>query len=239
MIVSDDHRYVFVELPRTGSSAIARELRLHYGGREFLKKHATYRDFLSRASKEQRKYFVFSSIRNPLDKTVSLYYKYQSRHSDLYTNQQRLKQQNLPVRMLMKAQFQFVTGGAVEFEEFFMNFYRLPYNDWASLDHARFDRILRFENLEEDFAEMLGSMGIQPVRSLPAVNVTSKQGRGFWGHYERPDVRQRAIWVFGPYMQKWGYEFPSEWQATAPSSFCNGAFHLANVFRQAYWRYFR
>ncbi|MGA0104437.1 MAG: hypothetical protein ACO3LH_12095, partial [Steroidobacteraceae bacterium] len=76
-------------------------------------------------------------------------------------------------------------------------------------------------------------------RSLPAVNVTSKQGPSFWDHYKRPDVRRRAIWVFGPYMKKWGYEFPDEWQVTAPTSACNASFRVANVFRHTYWRFFR
>ncbi|MBA3404443.1 MAG: hypothetical protein H0U13_07160, partial [Gemmatimonadaceae bacterium] len=67
MIISDRHRYLFVELPRTGSTAIHRELCAMYDGEPILQKHATYGDFLKIATDDQRRYFVFSTVRNPLD----------------------------------------------------------------------------------------------------------------------------------------------------------------------------
>ena len=80
MIISHIHRYLFVELPRTGSSAVSKELILNYDAENILRKHATYRDFLKQASKQEKEYFVFSSIRNPMDKILSLYFKYKTDH---------------------------------------------------------------------------------------------------------------------------------------------------------------
>jgi hypothetical protein len=65
MIISHRHRYVFVEVPRTGSTAVSAELRENYDGHEILRKHASYRDFLRVASEEERGYFTFSAVRNP------------------------------------------------------------------------------------------------------------------------------------------------------------------------------
>ena len=59
MIISHRHRYVFVELPRTGSSAVRRELRELYDGVPILHKHSTYDEFRRQASEDERGYFVF------------------------------------------------------------------------------------------------------------------------------------------------------------------------------------
>jgi len=45
MIVSHRHRYLFIEIPLTGSWAIHRELREHYGGSPILHKHASYPEY--------------------------------------------------------------------------------------------------------------------------------------------------------------------------------------------------
>ena len=71
MILSDEHRYLFVELPHTGTTAISRELQEHYGGRPILIKHARYHQFRKIATREQKSYFVFSCIRNPAEEAVS------------------------------------------------------------------------------------------------------------------------------------------------------------------------
>ena len=73
MVISHLHRYVYVEVPRTGSSAISRELRENYDGEQILRKHATYRDFLREATEDEQSYFTFSGVRNPLDVAVTRY----------------------------------------------------------------------------------------------------------------------------------------------------------------------
>ena len=71
MMISHQHRYVYIEVPRTGSSAVRRELREMYDAEPILRKHATYRDFLRQASADEKTYFAFSGIRNPLDVAVT------------------------------------------------------------------------------------------------------------------------------------------------------------------------
>ena len=94
MIISDKHRYLFVELPRTATTAIAKELRENYEGHSILYKHATYEDFLRIATDEQKKYFTFSCIRNPLDDVVSIYLKYRHNHGNSFTNPNNLKRRD-------------------------------------------------------------------------------------------------------------------------------------------------
>ena len=50
-----------------------------------LRKHALYSSFLKVASDEEKNFFVFTSIRNPLDKLVSIYIRIKNNHRDRYT----------------------------------------------------------------------------------------------------------------------------------------------------------
>ena len=236
MIIGHEHKYVFVELPRTGSTAISRELTQKYGGEEILKKHATYRDFAKIATSQERDYFTFSAVRNPMDKIVSLYFKYKTNQRN-YESDETYKNSNFLVTRLMKSQYRFVKERDASFSEFFMRFYRLPYDDWSSLDHDKMDFVMRFEHLAGDFSEVLRRLGVKPVRPLPVVNKTTGKEQDYWSYFE-PDIQRRAQWVFGPYFRRWGYEFPESWQ-TANSGSDAFVFSLANVARKFYWRTLR
>ncbi len=236
VIISHAHKYLFVELPRTGSTAISKELRAHYDGEEILKKHATYRDFLVQASANEKNYFVFSGIRNPLDKILSLYFKYKTDQRG-YDNPEIFRRSNPMIAWLMRRQFRFVQSTDASFEEFFRKFYLVPYDDWSSLDHKHLNYVMHFERLSSDFAAVLEKLGLEPVRDLPVVNKTAERKGDFWSYYT-PAIQRRAKWVFGPYFKRWGYEFPAEWSAPAPIG-AQTAFTLANTLRHAYWRFLR
>ena len=76
MVISHKNKYVFIELPRTASAAIAKELCKNYNGEQFISEHATFDQFKKKATDVEKKYFIFTCIRNPMDKTISLYYKF-------------------------------------------------------------------------------------------------------------------------------------------------------------------
>ena len=57
MVISDKYKYVFVELPRTGTTAISKELVENYDGKTILWKHAPLNKFLEQATPEQQAYF--------------------------------------------------------------------------------------------------------------------------------------------------------------------------------------
>lgn len=238
MIVSDEHRYVFIELPRTGSTAVATELKANYGGREVLGKHSTYRDFLRVATPEQRGYFRIASIRNPLDVAVSRYVQLKTNKGERFSDPIKLAQRNTAVERLETRAYHWVHEHDADFAAFLRHFYVLPYDTWASLDHKRMDSLLRFESLADDFERTLRQMGIEPVRPLPAVNVTAARDREFESYYT-PAAIGRAVWVFGPYMQEWGYAFPSSWGRRGVPLWARLLFRVARFGRGVYWRYIR
>ena len=132
MIISHKYHYVFVQLPRTGSTAIAHELRENYAGESVLKKHSTYQDFLVNASPAEKNYFVFSGIRNPLNDAVSHYFKCKNDHKGNFTDPKRVARRTGLVSRLDFEIYDYLAKTDADFPTFFLRFYRTPYNNWAS-----------------------------------------------------------------------------------------------------------
>jgi len=238
MIISHQHRYLFVELPRTGSTAIARELMKNYGGRKILYKHSTFQDFLRKATPEEKKYFVFSCIRNPLDEAVSRFFKLKTDHRGQFTNPEVIQRRWSIVSRLDRSISRFLRRTDADFPTFFKKCYRVTYNSWAHLSHKEFDCLLRFENLIADFDQALRRIGIEPIRPLPVLNQTNGRARDFASYYT-PEIIPRAKKVFGPFLKEWGYQFPPHW-GDAPLSWWNlFEFQFLNLFRVLYWRHLR
>lgn len=236
MVISHTHRYLFVELPRTGSTAISRELRQHYDGKQILQKHATYQDFLKVASAEEKHYFVFAGIRNPLDDAVSLYFKYKNDHRNQYTDPVKRKRKDRLVNYVDLLTYNYIRQTDAGFVAYFKRFYKVPYNNWSELSHKHFNYIIRFERLQEDFARVLELIGIEPKRPLPVINQTTGKQRNYLAYYT-PEIIPRAKRVFGPFMKEWGYEFPPEWGATEVPWWNQAEFEFFNMFRKVYWRH--
>jgi hypothetical protein len=241
MILSDQHRYVFVETPHTGSSSISNELCELYGGERILFKHALYPKFRKRATPEQRDYFTFSGVRNPLDEAITLFYYAKTDRKGDYTKTEMLRRRaggNVTRTDLRK--FRYIHEREADFASYFdrfyraWRFYRLPYDNLSCVSHDELDFVIRYERIDDDFAEVLRRLGLEQVRPLPRLNRTAERRRDFAGYYT-PEIRDRARWVFGPFMRRWGYEFPAEW-GPAPASRLNELHYEAlRSVRRLYW----
>jgi Sulfotransferase family len=235
MVISHKYKYVFVEFCRTGSTAISAELCELYGGEKILCKHSRYHEFLKTATPEEKKYFVFSGIRNPMDMLASGYSKLKNDHKGRYTNPKEwrmngglITNQNLKI-------FRDIKDNNMSFADYFKKYYTLPYDNWSSVAHRHFDYVIFFENIQEDFAKVLQKLNIQQVRPLPVVNKTT--GKENYLKYYTPDIRERSVFIFGPFMQKWGYEFPKEWGDKKASVFSKAVFNVAAILKKIYWRF--
>lgn len=261
MIISQTHRYVFVELPRTGSTAVEKELIASYDGKRILKKHSTYRDFLRQASADERSYFAFSSIRNPMDDAVSRYLKIKTDHNSRYSDPIRRKYRvgnrgsrayqetglsargEIPERRSLieridNRHHSWIVRHDAGFPRYFLRFYHVPFDTWARLSHDQLDFVIRFESLEEDFEKVLQLIGLTRVRPLPVKNPTRQKSGDFIDYYT-PETHSRARRVFGPYMRRWGYEFPPSWEYRTPSVWADLAYRALAVPRTIYWRLVR
>jgi len=238
MIISHRHRYVFIEVPRTGSTAISAELRENYDGHDALRKHASYRDFLRVASDDEREYFTFSAVRNPLDVAVTRYIRLKDDVQQLYHDPRKVAYRNSISSRLERRIHAWVQGSGADFERFLRRWYLLPYDTWTTLDHRRMNATLRFETLRADFQATLRQMGIPPVRELPVRNATPGRDEDWASHYTPAAIR-RAVWVFGPYMEEWGYSFPASWGRVRVPWWSRLLYRVAHGVRSVYWNHLR
>lgn len=197
MVISHKYQYVFVQLEKTASSAIARELCEYYDGREILWKHARYEDFLAVATPEEKKYFAFAGVRNPLDIIVSRY------HLRMLGRGNKIDKNNLTQHLFLKKHN--------NFGDFFLKFYaRDIYDDWKTRYYKQLDYIYRYENLQADFNLILNQLKIIQIRPLPWFNETPNKLK-FQDYYRSEKIQSKARVAFEKYCRKWGYDFPDHW----------------------------
>ena len=243
MIISHKYKYVFIELPMTGSTAIARELMEHYEGEKILAKHASPKDFWRTASAEEKEYFMFSGIRNPLDEVVSRYFKYKTDHNQKFSRPLKKKKLGKFRRRLNRirdnARYNFIIKKGASFQQYFMRYYALPYSNWSMVWHHKMDYIVRFDQLNEDFMEVLKRLEIEPIRNLPQKNKTSGKDGSYWDFYKDDTHQRRAVNVFGAFMKEWDFTFPEHWKQKEPSTWSKILFPVVHGIRKLYWKTLR
>jgi len=235
MVISKENKYLFIQLPMTGSKAIARELVANYKGQYILYTHATYYDFLKIANKEEKKYFVFSCLRNPMDKTVSHYEKIKNDHNSQFSRASKNKFSTI-LAFYFARRYNYIKKNSANFNDFFLRFYKIPYDDFSALYHNKMDFIIRFENLNNDFSALLARLSIDQIRELPVFNKT--KGKKAFIEYYDDSLKERAIWVFGPFMRKWGYLFPTNWHDIRIPIFSWIFYYVFRIPRLIYWLIF-
>ena len=234
MVISHKFKYVFVELPLSGSTAISNELCDLYDGEKILRKHSKYSEFLKTAAKEEKRYFVFSGIRHPMDLVVSEFLKIRNNHKQRYTTPSEWRRNGGTLSDESLRLYDEIKNDNLSFQDYFKKYFKLPYDNWSSADHKNFDYIIRFENLRNDFNEVLKRLQINPARELPQINKTSEKDD--YTKYYTPEIRKKAAFVFGPFMKKWGYQFPPDWNTTSVSTFSFILYELLGIAKRIYWK---
>lgn len=235
MIISHKHKYLFVEVPHTGSTSISEELVANYDGHPILKKHSQYIDFLRQASKEEKNYYVFSGVRNPLDEAVSIFLKIKNNHKGNYTNPDKLKVNGGFITDKKMKIREYIEENDSDFGQYLMRFYKKPFDNMSAPNINNMDYIIRFEQITEDFTYVLEkNIGVDLKRELPVVNKT--QGKeSFLDYYDSKDVIKHALDVFGPFMLKWGYQIPDTWDEFNVSTLSILKFRIFQILRKIYY----
>jgi hypothetical protein len=244
LIISHKYQYIYVELPLTGSTAIANELIEHYDGQSILFKHATYLDFLKIAQENEKKYFVFSSIRHPLDQWVSRYLKLKNDHQQMFSNPEPIKKNRGRLRLYIQRplhqwQFSFIKNQNADFFAFLQKFYFVPYSNWSELNHKEFNFLIRFEHLQSDFTEVLKLLNLTQVRPLPIKNRTVNKSNDFFSFYSSPALQRFAINRTKVFCKKWNYHFPKNWPSYSINLLDVWYYEVVNFIRKIYWKYIR
>lgn len=236
MIISHKYKYLFIEIDLTASWAIHGELIKNYNGRSILHKHATYYEFQRQASREELSYFVFATVRNPLDKIVSRYYKLKNDHREVFSSTDSLPQGIVDYSDLKKYQYIKDSGGS--FNDYFQRFYKRPYSDMIDLSAGNLDFVIRYENIQDDFAILLKKLKVDQIQPLPQRNQTIGKSGEFLAHYT-PGIVPQAKRVCGPFMKKWGYPIPESWGNDRLSTIDSLEYKILNNLRFVYFVHLR
>ena len=208
MIINDQYKFCFFAIPRTASKAVSKALIDSFNSRVHLRMHATYAEFEAQASREEKNYFRFTTVRNPIDSIVSSYFKKKNDHNGRFSRGTFRKGQ--PIAPKAMEQYRFIKDNDASFSEFFRVFHTEPYRRKQlehTVDNCHF--VMKFENLNNDFQQLLRKLNLPPIE-IPVVNTTQGKSRDYLQYYT-PDIIPQAKEVFKELMDKWGYDFPDEW----------------------------
>ena len=210
MIISHKHRFLFVEIPHTASHSISEQLIAHCGGESILRKHANITQFMGIASATEKSYFKFATVRNPLDSATTDYSKIKGNHRQQFTNPAMLIENGGHVTKDHMREFHYIHDNNADFASFFKAFRDKLYNNWFLIGDQNFDYVIRFENLQEGVSDVLEKLNVRQLEPLDHVNKTKAKGK-FYTEFYTPDTYVQAARCYGPFMKKWGYDFPAEW----------------------------
>ena len=238
MIISHKYKFLFIGLPFSASSAISKELHLQYEAEPFLRKHSLYHEFKKVATKEERKYFVFAVLRNPMEIAVTVYEKMKANAKGNFTNPELFTENGGHITKQHRQVFNFIHDKKATFQQYFKHFFQKPYDNLASLTIDNCDYVIRYENITDDYLTALKKAGVTNPRPLPVANKTAGKKQDI-SEYYTDEIKEKAISVFGPFLEKYNYSFPQAWGKVRPSIKSRVQFRLLAILRKLNQQYFK
>jgi|TARA_R110000737_G_scaffold306646_1_gene314367 hypothetical protein len=208
LIINHKYKFCFFQIPRTGSTAIANELLEFYESEQILHKHSNYDQFLSNATNQEREYFKFAGIRNPLDSIVSQFLKMKNDYDRKFAR--GIFGSGKPISDGALAKYHFIQSTNASFEDFFKKFvtpeFFKPHQE-TTISHMDF--IIRFDKLQDDFTKLTTLLDI-PTIKIPVINATKHKDQEYQNYYTG-ELIPIAIDILSPVMDKYNFSFPEEW----------------------------
>ena len=238
MIISHKYKFVFIGLPFSASSAISKELNLEYEGEPYLRKHSLFHEFEKVATKEERNYFVFAVLRNPMEIAVTVYEKMRANAKGNFTNPKLFKENGGHITKHHRERFNFIQDKNASFQEYFTKFFKKPYDNFSSLTLDGCDCIIRYENITSDYLLALEKAGIESPKPLPVANKTAGKKNDLSLYYT-DEIKEQAIYVFAPFFEKYGYNFLAKWGKIKTPILSSIKFKILGFFRKINQKYFK
>ena len=221
-VLSEKYGYVFIQAPRTACTTVSLELMNHFSG-EWLppqnvvspdgtviveRKHATLNDLVQGGvlTPDQRAgLFVFTTVRNPFDSLVSLWHKQANAYQPL------LDDPDSWVHRQPKTKAGILFARDHSFPEWLQDQFGPLLGGPSRHLYAEFirgvDRVMRYENLQEEFDNVLYHLGASDTgHEIPLFNVTEGREKNYRTYYDE-SARDLVASVFGADLERFGYVF--------------------------------
>jgi len=238
MIISHKYKFLFIGLPFSASSAITKDLHAKYEGEPYLRKHSLYHEFIKIATKKEKDYFVFAVLRNPMEIVITTYSKMKANAKGNFTNPELFQENGGHITKFQRVKYNFIKDNNSTFQEYFLKFYTKPYDNLFSITLDNCDFIIQYKNIANDYILALEKAGINNPSPLPVANKTAGKEKELLFYYSN-EVRDRAILVFGPFMQKYGYKFPDNWGKVRVSKIKIAQFRVMSILRKLNEQYIK
>jgi hypothetical protein len=229
MIISHKHKYIFIGLPFSASSAISKELIEQYDGEYILNKHANIQTFLSSNKLNINNYTIFAVYRDLEEILFTRYNKYKYNSKEVYTNPSFLVKNGGHVTAKALNIHNRIINEDIDFEDFIVKFSKsIPYDFVFSINAPYVTDILNFNNLSPDFDRVLAKIGFTNRRELPLYNKTEKKD-------QKPEISEkvRRKYIY-PYKIKTSKFSASKIQYKS-SIFNNLVFNFFHIIREKRW----
>lgn len=154
MIISKNFKFIFIAIPKTGTTSITTVCKTYFNA-ICVSSHG----YTIPLECENKGFFVFTVVRNPYDRCVSIWWSTIHRKSDRH-------------------HFKKALGHDLSFDNFCINIHKLhdifpnlilPQSHW--LDHIKVDKIIPYENLNEEWGKL--KFNIRSKIKLPCLNSTT------------------------------------------------------------------
>jgi len=238
MIISHKYKFVFIGLPFSASSAISKELYLQYEGIPYLRKHSLHHEFEKVATKIEKDYFVFAVLRNPMEIVVTAYEKMKANSKGNFTNPDLFSENGGHITKKLREKFNFIHDNKASFQEYFLNFFMKPFDNFSSLTLDKCDFVIRYENIDEDYILALEKSGVSSPKPLPVANKTVGKKRDLSLYYTH-EIKERTVKVFGPFLSKYNYPFLECWGEVKVSLSSKLQFMILGFLRKVNQKYFK
>lgn len=205
MLVSSKHRLFFIHIPKTGGISVTKTLQEIWENPRRIQKvneahcchttrqHSTYAENLH-LIKQHPNYTVAGTCRNPFHRMVSMYYIFRNTEPKIETFVEGVRRFRDRAETIKRAWWRQGRQHLISQKE------------WL----GGADFILRFERLEQDFADLCDHVGIRPPPSLlHENNATPYQDRpNPWSRLYCPESIEIVSKLWQTDIEHFGYEAP-------------------------------
>lgn len=163
--IYDQRKFIFIHIPKTAGKSIIQ--LLHKGGAC----HLTYQEYEKYIGEKIKSYYIFTVVRNPVDRLISLYAYYLSGGNSSKESLTFKKKWISPYKDLNE----FVCNALI-FDEVKSNRMFLPQSAFILDSNGNLPQItiVRFEKLDDDFKKVSDHLSLKA--QLPHVNVSKRKG---------------------------------------------------------------
>ena len=188
------HRAIFIHIPKTAGSSVARSLFGEPRGNP----HAPYHEYERINRRKFREYFKFTFVRNPWDRAVSSYFYLRN------TAMQGAEEDWRRRHVVPYADFASFVRESLDQDSIWKSLHFRPQHSFIcdATMRLRADFVGRMETIDRDFDYVCGRLGVSAK-----LERTNRSDHRSYTEYYTDELRERVAAVYADDIALFGYRF--------------------------------